>query len=237
MKTKKHEFLELSQHTDQYVAPIRSYLNFLIEGDGDKAHCPFTKTIVQKRLFFYAVNDSLLTREEFFQGIEDMKNFFHNAENNYSVVGIVYRHEGNMSAETVAAVEQFRAEARLALIASGLTIAWTHPRNPLGSHTDKAKPDYPLWITEVPVLMLRKLVGGDEPFMLTQEAKKAFVLGMKYNDSISCEPCHHPAEKMAILTAIMEHMRLSAVQSVKILSANTVRVIKKDTTEVELNVR
>lgn len=58
-------FTELSHHTDDCVPVIQQYLDFLVRGDGRKAHCPFTETMLGKRQFYYDTSDFLLDEEEF----------------------------------------------------------------------------------------------------------------------------------------------------------------------------
>ena len=97
----------------------------------------------------------------------------------FAVACVVYGNPQNYSIETAKRVETYRQHYRLNFIESGLTIAWTHPKNELGTHTNKEKPNYPLWVSEVPMLMVRSLDKGDEPFMISDEAKKAFKIGIE----------------------------------------------------------
>ncbi|HCQ8895536.1 TPA: hypothetical protein OMI21_004495, partial [Escherichia coli] len=139
----------------------------------------------------------------------------------YLVVGVAYRNEENFLEATAAAGEVWRQKMRLELIAAGLTIAWTHPKNPIGTHTDRDKPVEPLWVSDIPLLMLRNLDKGDEPFMLSADSKRAFVLGMKYHESIpialrpaAISPQLELHYRLNALANLMNHVRLSSVRSV-----------------------
>lgn len=178
----KFSFIEISEHTDEYANHVSEYLNFLVEGDGKKAHCPFTKTTLIKKKFYYDVSEEILSYEEFCFAINQMRFFIQNKNDRYTVAGIVYANTTNFSLETALRVEEFRQKHRVEFVNSGLTIAWTHPENKIGTHTNKFKPDYPLWVSKIPILMVRNLDKGDESFMLTEETKSAFANGIKISD-------------------------------------------------------
>lgn len=214
-------FTELSHHTDDCVPVIQQYLDFLVRGDGRKAHCPFTGTMLVKRQFYYDTSDFLLDEEEFHRTIMELREFHARHSDRYLVVGVAYQNDKNFLEAVAAQGEVWRQKMRLELIAAGLTIAWTHPRNPIGTHTDRDKPAEPLWVSDIPLLMLRNLDKGDEPFMLSADSKTAFVLGMKYHETIpiaicpaSISPQLEPLYKLNALTNLMNHVRLSTVRSV-----------------------
>ncbi|WP_230493402.1 1-aminocyclopropane-1-carboxylate synthase [Mycobacterium intracellulare] len=214
-------FTELSHHTDDCVPVIQQYLDFLVRGDGRKAHCPFTETMLGKRQFYYDTSDFLLDEAEFYRTIAELREFHGRQPDRYLVVGVAYRNEENFLEATAAAGEVWRQKMRLELIAAGLTIAWTHPKNPIGTHTDRDKPVEPLWVSDIPLLMLRNLDKGDEPFMLSADSKRAFVLGMKYHESIpialrpaAISPQLELHYRLNALANLMNHVRLSSVRSV-----------------------
>jgi hypothetical protein len=182
MPTGKYNFTELNQNIGSYTEYVREYLEFLINGDGKKAHCPFTKNMLLKKKFYYDVSERILLYEEFCLAINQMKDFIQEKNDRYTVAGIVYADNLNFSSEMATMVEKFRQKHRVDFINNGLTIAWTHPKNRIGTHTNKDKPDYPLWVSKVPILMVRNLDKGDEPFMLTEETKRAFANGIKISD-------------------------------------------------------
>lgn len=213
-------FTELSHHTDAWVPVIQRYLDFLVEGDGRKAHCPFTETMLTKRQFYYDTSDLLLDEDEFFRAIAELRKFHARHSDRYLVVGVAYQNPQNFSEPVAADGEVWRQKLRLELIAAGRTIAWTHPKNPIGTHTDRDKPADPLWVSEIPLLMLRNLDKGDEPFMVNVESKRAFVLGMRYHETIpiavrpATDSQLEPRYKLNALTHLMDHVRLSSVRSV-----------------------
>jgi hypothetical protein len=229
-----YAFTELSQHTDDCVPIIQKYLDFLIQGDGKRAHCPFTRRMLQQRQFYYVISDLLLDREEFFRAIAAMREFHRSQPDHLLVVGVAYLHENNFSKKVAADGEAWRQEIRPELISSGVTTAWTHPRNPIGTHTDRDKPADPLWVSDIPLLMLRNLDKGDEPFMLSDEAKRAFVLGMKYHETIEIEthpaisPSMEPLYKLDALVNLMDYLRLSSVRSVSADSAGDLMAVMKN---------
>lgn len=137
-------FTELSLRNDSYQPLIKKYLDFLIQGDGRKAHCPFTKRTVSKKLYYYDVSHELLSAKEFETTLNTMKLFMNGQLDRSAVVAVVYANTENFSIETAMRVEEYRQQYRLEYISHGLTIAWTHPKNNTGTHTDKQKPDYPL---------------------------------------------------------------------------------------------
>jgi hypothetical protein len=227
-------FTELSHHTDNWVPVIQRYLDFLVQGDGRKAHCPFTKTMLEKRQFFYDTSDLLLDEEEFVRAITEMREFHARQPDRYLVVGVAYQNEENFFEAIAADGEVWRQNMRLELIAAGLTIAWTHPRNPIGTHTDRDKPADPLWVSDVPLLMLRNLDKGDEPFMLSADSKKAFVQGMRYDETIpisirpaATSPQLVPHYKLNALANLMSHVRLSSVRSVSADLTGSLRTVLK----------
>lgn len=215
-----YAFTELSHHTDGWVPVIQKYFDFLVEGDGRKAHCPFTETMLTKRQFYYDTSDLLLDREEFFRAITELREFHTRHSDRYVVVGVAYQHRENFVEAVATKGEVWRQELRLDLIAAGRTIAWTHPKNPIGTHTDRDKPADPLWVSEIPLLMLRNLDKGDGPFMVNAESKRAFVLGMRYHETIpiALRPVISPPlerhYKLNALAQLMNHVRLSSVRSV-----------------------
>jgi hypothetical protein len=233
-----YAFTELSHHTDDWVGVIQRYLDFLVEGDGRKAHCPFTKTMLEKRQFFYDTSDLLLDGEEFFRAIAEMREFHAKQPDRYLVVGVAYQNKENFFEAIAAEGEVWRQKMRLELIAAGLTIAWTHPKNPIGTHTDRDKPADPLWVSDVPLLMLRNLDKGDEPFMLSADSKKAFVQGMRYHETIPISirpaptsPQLEPHYKLDVLADLMNHVRLSSVKSVSAdLAGGLMTVLKSGKT-------
>jgi hypothetical protein len=213
-------FTELSHHNDDWVPVIQQYLDFLVEGDGHKAHCPFTDTMLKKRQFYYDISDLLLDEEEFSRTIAELREFHTRHSDRYLVVGVAYQHRDNFLEAIATKGEVWRQGLRLELIAAGRTIAWTHPKNPIGTHTDRDKPADPLWVSDVPLLMLRNLDKGDEPFMVNADSKKAFVLGMRYHETIpvAVRPAMGPQleshYKVDALAQLMNHVRLSSVRSV-----------------------
>lgn len=233
-----YAFTELSQHTDDCVAVIQKYLDFLVQGDGRRAHCPFTGMMLEKRQFYYDISDLPLHKNEFFQAIAEMREFHARQPDRYLVVGVAYLNERNFLETVAAEGEVWRQEMRLDLISAGLTIAWTHPKNPIGTHTDRDKPAEPLWVSDIPLLMLRNLDRGDEPFMLSADSKRAFVLGMRYQDTIPIElhpatisPSLEPLYKVNALVNLMDHLRLSSVRSVSAdLAGNLMTVLKNGKT-------
>jgi hypothetical protein len=233
-----YAFTELSHHTDECVMVIQQYLDFLVQGDGRKAHCPFTETMLEKRQFYYDISDLLLDKEEFFRAIGEMRDFHARHSDRYLVVGVAYQNEENFLEATAAQGEVWRQNMRLELIAAGLTIAWTHPKNPIGTHTDRDKPTEPLWVSDIPLLMLRNLDKGDEPFMLSADSKKAFVQGMRYHETIpvairptAISPQLEPHYKLHALANLMNHVRLSSVRSVSAdLAGNLMTIMKSGKT-------
>ncbi len=179
MNTSIYSFTELDKHSDIHVKSISSYLQFLVDGDGKRAHCPFTKSVLMKKMFYYDISKSIISYEEFCSALKQMKLFIHSMNDKLAVVGLVYSNKENYTLETAIQVEKYRQKHRLELISNGLTIAWIHPENKLGTHTNKNKPHLPLWISEVPILTVRNLHKGDKSFMVTPESKEAFALGME----------------------------------------------------------
>ncbi len=215
-----YNFTELNMHTDSHIGSVRSYLDFLVRGDGEKAHCPFTKKMLDKRMFYYCVNQNLLSYEEFVLALNAMQTFLAGIKDRFAVVGVVYPHADNCTQQVSERVENFRQRHRVNLIASGRTTAWTHPCNKLGTHTDKHKTEYPLWVSEIPILMLRSLDAGDESFMLTEETKKSFVAGMNYTKIIEFLPIqiHVPENhKVDMLVELMNRgTRLASLKAIEI---------------------
>lgn len=79
--------------------------------------------------------------------------------------------------------------------------------------------------------MLRSLDAGDEPFMLSQEAKYAFITGMKYADTIRFHSDKelNVEEKKKHLVSIMDSERLSTVSSICLDSKNKIAyAVKKN---------
>ncbi|ARV85420.1 hypothetical protein BWK49_28735 (plasmid) [Mycobacterium intracellulare subsp. chimaera] len=82
--------------------------------------------------------------------------------------------------------------------------------------------------------MLRNLDKGDEPFMLSADSKRAFVLGMRYHETIPIAICRaaispqlEPHYKLNALVNLMDHVRLSSVRSVSAdLAGNLMAVLK-----------
>lgn len=228
-------FTELSHHTDDCVAVIQRYLDFLVQGDGRKAHCPFTSAMLEKRQFYYDTSDLLLDAEEFRRTIAELREFHQRHSDRYLVVGVAYQNPETFLEAVAAEGEVWRQQMRLELIAAGLTIAWTHPKNPIGTHTDRDKPAEPLWVSDIPLLMLRNLDKGDEPFMLSADSKSAFVLGMRYHETIPVavgpapiSPQLEPHYKLNALANLMNHVRLSSVRSVSADLAGELMAVLKN---------
>jgi hypothetical protein len=194
--------------------------------------------MLEKRQFYYDTSDFLLHKNEFFRAIAEMREFHSRHSDRYLVVGVAYQNRENFLEAVAAEGEVWRQALRLELIAAGLTIAWTHPKNPIGTHTDRDKPAEPLWVSDIPLLMLRNLDKGDEPFMLSADSKKAFVLGMRYHETIPIAVC--PAAigpqlelhfKLDALAHLMNHVRLSSVRSVSAdLAGGLMTVLKSGKT-------
>lgn len=239
-QTFDYAFTELGEHTDDYVPVIKKYLDFLVYGDGRKAHCPFTLRMQEQRQFYYVTSDLILDRAEFFRAIAAMREFHASQPDHLLVVGVAYINEKNFAKSVAGDGEAWRQEIRPELISTGVTTAWTHPQNPIGTHTDRDKPVEPLWVSDIPLLMLRNLDKGDEPFMLSDESKRAFVLGMRYHESIPVEmrpsaisPALEPNYKLDALVNLMKHVRLSVVRSVSAdLSGSVTALMKNGKTSV-----
>lgn len=220
-----YNFTELNENIGGYTEYIREYLDFLVEGDDKKAHCPFTSKMLHKKLFYYDVSDKLLSYDEFHEAISQLSSFILDKDDRLAVAGIVYANKVNYSSEAAIQIEEFRQKIRIDLISNSLTTAWTHPQNPVGTHTDKEKPNYPLWVSKVPLLMVRYLDKGDEPFMLTEDVKTAFVKGMNYEDKVQFLhgkgteiPIHH---RINILVELMGYTRISSIKSIQVYSGGS----------------
>ena len=229
-KSNLYSFEKLSEHADSYVIPVQEYFQFLITGDGKKAHCPFTSKMVRDNEFYYAVSSVPLSYEEFVVSLNQMTDFILNSVNRFAVVGVVYAHGDNYKATIAEQVEKYRQNHRVELISKGLTTAWMHPGNKIGTHTDKDKPEDPLWVCACP-LAVRRLDPGDEPFMLTTETRRAFIQGMNYVDTINffgnLLNDKTKEEKISILLQVMERERLFSVSSVTMTELNILYISKK----------
>ncbi len=176
-----YTFTELHEHSDKYSHNVREYLDFLIKGNMGVPHCPFTNISLRKRLFFYDVQPEPFSDRSVLDvryALEKMCDFVQTKQDRFAIAGVIYSHESYYAPKVAERVEEWRQIERLELIRLGLTTAWTHPCNRVGTHTDKEKPNYPLWVSKDPMLMVRYLHKLDEPFMITDEAKIAFVKGM-----------------------------------------------------------
>ncbi len=231
-KENRYQFMASSQRVNQYAQAINSYLDSLVAGDGKKSYCPFVKRMQAKDLFFYDISQALLIKEEFLSALAEMEAFLTKVADPLAVVSLIYVRPENYDPGLAQEMERLRQAERTRFIRQGLTIAWTHPANPMGTHTDRAKPYASLWISDVPMLLLRRLHQGDEPFMLTMEQKKAFIVGLKYDETIPV--VREDAgmitleEKLNIILAAMAETRLSTIASIMVTVRGDLLISKKD---------
>ncbi len=189
---KYHGFEHLITHTQNI--PVGSYyesqednhkriFNYLMEvkiGDGQKPYCPFVK-IIEKSNGYYFKCFSL----------EELDRSFHELERGFKSISpnstqsnqkpdpltmiAAFPEQKAMGADFCKLLEQKRDDLRLSFLVQGLMVAHMHPFHSLGSAKEASNlVDEELYVSSIPLLMVRRMHKEDIVFMHTKDELSAY---------------------------------------------------------------
>ncbi len=179
MKRKKFEAYNASNTTETQIR-MGSYLEYVMNPTGTP-HCPFIRKIVDGGKFYFAESMTVVKNRQVLEKlIEELVAEHERVADPMAIIAYVLLHPAMESPAMAVLLAGLRSQIRTSIIRRGYTIAFTHPDNQTGSHSasvyaQKYSLDEPLWVSQVPILMVRKLHKMDKPFMRTKETQEAFI--------------------------------------------------------------
>ncbi len=179
MKTKRFDVYDMSSNSEIQVR-VGNYLEYIMNPNGT-ARCPFIRKIVTEGKFYFSESTSVINNATILEAlVEELIIKLESIGDPMAICAYVMLHPAMSSPAVAKHLLQLRSHIRVAVISRGYTVAFTHPFNDTGSHSasvhaQKFSSDEPLWLSQIPLLMIRKLHKKDKPFMRTTETQNAFL--------------------------------------------------------------
>lgn len=161
------------------------YLRKVLGGEGEKPLCPFVQAIEAQNGYHvtpYAEHPKDLdlesivnTLREEFMGISPTRTMRSQPVDTTTVVA-AFAHPQAVSRRFCSGVTDIRNQRRVGFLQQGLMLSQMHPFHELGSaSTRKIEPGSdPLYTSEIPLLMVRRMHAPDHVFMKTVAERKAY---------------------------------------------------------------
>lgn len=177
--------LEVDYVRSRTLARARDYLNQVRKGDGTRPHCPFVQAIEAENGYYVLPFEEhpkevdlggIIERlEAEFKEVSSRKTTKDQAVDPTTMVA-AFGHPRAVSRRFCSGLTDGRNQHRLHFLQQGLMLAHMHPFHSLGSaSTRRAEPgSQPLYVAEIPLLMVRRMHAPDHVFMKTRSEKTAY---------------------------------------------------------------
>lgn len=167
------------------VIRTRNYISTVLTGDGKRPHCPFVETIETKNGYYILPYEQPPEGINFPEIIEQLNDKFRtlsptkttqNQPVDVTTVIGAFGHEDAMNESFCKNLEAQRNEHRLEFLQQGLMLAHMHPFHSVGSNSSRreTKGEDPLYVSKIPLLMVRRMHQPDHVFMKTSEEKAVY---------------------------------------------------------------
>lgn len=173
---------------DAVLSKVRSYLSETAAGDERGPSCPFVRALEKENGYFVMSVDGDLDRNDL-PGVlalleEELdRTAGYEPSSRFPTVVAAFTHPEMLTEKGLEELEAFRKAQRGACLERGLTLAITHPDHPVSGNEDGSRnPRFdgkPLFVAELPQLLLRNLHPKDRVFMHSEESMAQFERGME----------------------------------------------------------
>ena len=177
--------LGIQRSEDDYLFRTRKYLHHVLAGDGSRPYCPFVELIEENNGYhirnfpehpsgigFDVIVNILGARFKLLSPRET----YRNQPVDITTVVAAFAHPYAMSEEFCSQIDEARNHYRQDFLDQGLMIAQMHPHHQLGGVGKKSSDD-PLYVSGIPLLMVRRMHQPDNVFMKLPREIEAY---MKY---------------------------------------------------------
>lgn len=171
--------------TDEALHRVRAYAFAVVKGNGTQPYCPIVKMIEEANAYHVTVVSDAPDAVEFsavlgmlerkYRELSPGPTFAHQELDLTTVVAAFADARCNEEPFHQALVAM-HAVHRFRFIEQGLMVAYMHPRHPLGSSSRKrADPGSdPLYLSAIPLIVVRRMIPADVRFMRTPEEYAAY---------------------------------------------------------------
>ncbi len=177
----REPFLERKPTRNETVRRIRSYLSHVLIGDGTRPFCPFVRAIEEHNGYFFhifsrPVSESILTAaieklEHAFKQLSPNETYMRQPVDYINVIA-AFSHASAMDESSCKMIETARNNARERFLEQGLMLAHMTPHHRLGNRD--AEGTEPLYVSQIPVLIVRRMHEPDHVFMKSDREKAIY---------------------------------------------------------------
>ncbi len=162
-----------------------NYINQVKDGDGKQSYCPFVRLIEKQNGYYLkcyhkALKENYLTNvsKELLQkfiSLSPNQTVINQKVDTTTVVAVLTDRKATTQ-ESLSLIIQIRDKVRLSFLEQGLMIAYMHPIHELGGVGKRGStlPETPMYVAEIPLLMVRRMHKEDYVFMNTEAEKEAY---------------------------------------------------------------
>lgn len=161
------------------------YITRVKDGDGKQSYCPFVRLIEKQNGYYlksyhktleegYLTNISTELLQKFVT-LSPRKTTIDQKVDTTTVVAVLMNRKATTE-ESLSLMIQVRDKVRLSFLEQGLMIAYMHPIHELGGVGKRGStlPETPMYVAEIPLLMVRRMHKEDYVFMHTESEKEAY---------------------------------------------------------------
>jgi hypothetical protein len=181
-----------SESEDDDHKRLVHYLQEVNTGDGKQSYCPFVKIIKRHNGYYFRcfsveqLGESFSELEKGFKLISPLKTTSEQKVDPVTVIA-AFPEQKALSEDFCKLLEQERNNLRLSFLTQGLMVAYMHPFHTLGSAKEGSNLiDEQLYVSNIPLLMVRRMHKEDIVFMHTEIELNAYYYFFSKGDSPKC---------------------------------------------------
>lgn len=155
---------------------IREYLLTILSGKNGKTYCPFMPAVEKKNGHYAKVYRGIFDENLIIQTMDEMLKMFKHIspyetseERRPDMIAILagFTDEKSKLPESFELMQVVHKKERIRIIDAGFMVAYAHPLHP---PVDEKQ----LFTSQIPILVLRRLIREDYIFMRTEEEKSSY---------------------------------------------------------------
>lgn len=168
--------------TGSPIGDAYEYLHSVSTGKNGRPYCPFVGSIEKNNSYYIKEYDLCPTPMSVQETVIEMVDILvhisgHavplNKTDLTSIVG-VFSHEYAQTAEAFSLMSGVHETLRPEIIKRGMMLACVHRLHEIGGRPESKHPDEPMFVSKIPLLILRRINKYDSVFMKTDADKKVF---------------------------------------------------------------
>lgn len=176
---------EPCEPADPALQGIRSYIQLVLKGDGDRPYCPIVPFIEKQNGYYVRLDPNQPETVDFPRVLQEMRDCFFRLspadttagqELDVTTVMTGFSHPEAMHHGFCDTLKSVHETEKFSFIERGLMLAYMHPSHPLGSASGKrADPgNEPLYLSAIPLFMVRRMIPADDRFMRNEAEIMAY---------------------------------------------------------------